>query len=153
MANNTPGFRSGFHDDAAVSIGRTYETDHPAMQRSVIRHDAAANVLSGCVIALEGCNDPLAANYDPIATFNSMSWCVPVIQGCMMPATLNYTSPAAHGGLSVSRESGLSLDFDVTATVHSERLCTGSRTNPLLVLGTAMLGVSPRSRLVSYGCP
>lgn len=54
-------------------------------QRAVLTHDAAANVLGGCVLAIEGCMDSTALNYDPLATVSSNSWCVPRRRGCMLP--------------------------------------------------------------------
>jgi len=61
---------------------------------AVVAHDPWANVLEGCVVAIEGCTDSTAANYDSKATVNQGSWCVPHVSGCMDPAAANY-DPAA----------------------------------------------------------
>jgi len=63
---------------------------------AVLNANASANTLgvvgqgrqpghSVCHLAIEGCMDPSASNYDSLATVNSFTWCVPAILGCMMP--------------------------------------------------------------------
>jgi len=143
VANSTPGFRGRFHDDPSATIGRTYEADNPLMQRSVLNYNPSANVLRGCTLAIEGCTDSTAANYDLNATFNSMSWCVPVVVGCMMPGGLPFAIPgSAHSGAAgTNRDTGLSIDFAPQATVHDRLMCTGPQsTNARDV------------RIIRYGC-
>ena len=160
---STPGFRTLFHDDPAVTIERTFEASHSPMQVGVTNHNPAANVLRGCVVVIEGCTDPAAANYDPNATYNSMSWCVPSVPGCMMPGGLSFATPPEHGGTAVTRETHLSLDYDVSATVHDRTMCTGpGQVRHDVIDATALdyaMGFSQPTeeaarlvRLVRYGC-
>jgi len=64
----------------------------------VKNYNSAANVNTGCEVAIEGCMDPEAANFDPKANYQSWSWCVPKVVGCMMPtesaARAGYENPA-----------------------------------------------------------
>jgi len=73
---------------------------------AVVRFDAAANVLDGCVVAIEGCMEPTAANYEPNATINEATWCVPALPGCMAPRNRRY---------------------DAAATVHDPSYCARGR--------------------------
>ena len=82
--------------------------------RSVLNYEPAANSLRGCVVAIEGCMDPTAVNYDALATVDSNEWCVPRRAGCMMPAStvalpLNFE--------------GLPLNFDPSVTAHDPAAC------------------------------
>jgi hypothetical protein len=69
----------------------------------VTNFDALANALQGCIVAIEGCMDSSAANYDVLATTNTNSWCVPTVTGCMDPTAKNYGAEI---------------------TVHSQALCS-----------------------------
>ena len=45
----------------------------------VLNYDSTANAINGshsCVIAIEGCMDPTAINYESRANVNSATWCV-----------------------------------------------------------------------------
>jgi hypothetical protein len=90
-----------------LRIGGVY--DYPEYP-SVVNYDSTANVLDGCVAAVEGCMDSTAKNYNPQATINTNTWCVPIINGCMMPTT----SPA--GDYVVT-------NFDPSATVNVKATC------------------------------
>jgi len=61
---------------------------------AVVTNDPSANLLEGCVVAIEGCMDSDAANFDPNATVNSGTWCVPYLRGCMDPSAVNYDAAA-----------------------------------------------------------
>jgi hypothetical protein len=91
---NTPGYKGLYHDENIRWIDRHREIDHPGMQKTVTNPSSDANVLSGCIIAIEGCMEAEAANYDPKATINSQTWCVPKVEGCMDPIAVNF-DPAA----------------------------------------------------------
>jgi hypothetical protein len=88
---------------------------------AAVVHDPAANVLDGCVIAVEGCMDSTAANYDLHATLNQGSWCVPRVVGCMDPSAFNYNPLATVNNVStcVTTRRGCTsptaLNFDMSA--------------------------------------
>jgi hypothetical protein len=100
----TPGFESTFHDDPGRTDGGGGRVVLAGNRRypAMTTYNAAANVMSGCVVAIEGCMDSTAANYDPLATVSTLSWCVPSVRGCMDPLADNY-SP--------------------TTTIHNQTLC------------------------------
>ena len=86
---------------------------------SVVATDAAANTLDGsCVVAIEGCMDSNAPNYDPKATVNTNTWCIPAVTGCMMPATGNAGAGNYQGAADHSHQ-GLALNFNPAATIQS----------------------------------
>jgi len=64
------------------------------LAEGVLSTDAAANVLAGCVAIVEGCMDPLAANYDAAATQQLTTICIPRVAGCMNPRALTYSASA-----------------------------------------------------------
>ena len=127
-------------------------------------YNPSANVLADCIIAVEGCMDSTAVNYDSYANINSNTWCIPVITGCMMPsvtiANLGYVwSGALTDGATppLTREhlrDGLASNYDPTATVNAgcvvERMgCMDSTSfnyDPL-----ATVGPGDGSRAGSYG--
>lgn len=82
-----------------------------------------ANVNWGCQVAVEGCTDSLAANYDSAANSNSVTWCIPVVTGCMMPtfsaASINYRV----SGYKTHELDGGAANFDASATVHDLATC------------------------------
>jgi hypothetical protein len=83
----TPAYESGFLGVPLRHVGVIAQPQYP----TVTNYMPNANVLSGCVVAVEGCMDSTAKNYNPFATINSNTWCVPVIQGCMMEhTTINF---------------------------------------------------------------
>jgi hypothetical protein len=86
---NTPSYKSGFYGSAAKGAGgepfpKKFEEQNYAGS-AVVTYNQNANVLSGCIVAVEGCMDVNARNYDPLATINSYTWCVPDVVGCMIP--------------------------------------------------------------------
>lgn len=93
---------------------------------SVTNYNSAANANSGCIIAVEGCMDPNAANYNSMATINSNSWCIPAVSGCMNPAAPNYNSAATVNAAStcIAARPGC---MDSTAT-NFDSLATSSTT-------------------------
>merc|ERR1719440_1814288 len=110
----TPSWRSGTHGDAVRWIGMQYENaDYTG--KAVTNYLSTANVNEGCVVAIEGCMDPTAVNYDSAATVNSLTWCVPLVVGCMMPPEIP-NGPYSSYDLSTS-------EFDFTATKHDGAQC------------------------------
>ena len=90
---------------------------------SVVVTDAAANTLDGsCVVAIEGCMDSNAPNYDPKATVNTNTWCIPAVTGCMMPATGNAGAGNYQGAADHSHQ-GLALNFNPAATINNVSEC------------------------------
>jgi len=89
VATGTPSYQSLYHDDSAYMGPGRHRVPLPN-HAAVTNFNPAANVNVGCTIAIEGCMDASAANYDPQATVESMTWCVPAMQGCMNPSALNY---------------------------------------------------------------
>jgi hypothetical protein len=60
----------------------------------MLNYNASANVLSGCVPAIDGCMDSSAANYDAHATVQLVAICVPRVVGCMNPRATTYNPVA-----------------------------------------------------------
>jgi len=48
-----------------------------------------------CVVAVEGCMDPTAVNYDSRATTDNGNWCIAKIEGCMAPTNVANSRPDA----------------------------------------------------------
>ena len=120
--------------------------------RAVLNHDPRANVLQGCVLAIEGCMDSRALNYDPDATVDSADWCVLPRRGCMLPgahdgaASLAPNASVAHDGAAAAAAAtataaaaaafprahwldglGLATNYDPSATVHDATFCALER--------------------------
>jgi len=115
--STTPSYQSLWYGSALRSVGKV---DVPAY-KAVTNYLPSANVLDGCVVAIEGCMDSTAANYEPKATINQYEWCIPVVKGCMMPldtnANVGYSTTSAH------LRQGLNKLFDPAVTVHDKSLC------------------------------
>ncbi|KOO31293.1 hypothetical protein Ctob_010029 [Chrysochromulina tobinii] len=95
-----------------------------------------------CTISIEGCMEPAAVNYDPLANFNTGTWCVPRVTGCMLP-------PDGRRSIVTGKETHFSTGWDVTATVHSADLCKGRPTTAGYAPFTKPLtGV----KVIRYGC-
>ena len=137
----TPGYESRYVGVPAPGVGVVAWPSYG----QVIAHDAAANTLQGCVLAVEGCMDPAAYNYDADATLDSrlaaaqhaaqhelqggsggesappaspsVGWCVADVEGCMMP-NMSWSED-----YDASPPSPLSLNFDGAATRHNASLC------------------------------
>jgi hypothetical protein len=127
--SDTPKYDSSFVGVPLRGVGEVLLVDHTASSlNAMINYDATANYLEGCVPAVEGCMDSLAANYDPFANINSQTWCVPVVRGCMMPQ-MDYASLAYQDGFSTTDpttgkiyaiwKDGLAANYDPTATVDT----------------------------------
>ena len=117
----TPGFRSGYYGSALRGVGTVPETEYSSPV--VLNYDPLATVLTNCTIAVEGCMDSTAVNYDPEANLNSRTWCIPRVVGCMMPTQNN----AATGFVLVSPFDGLNVNYSSSATVHDPSLCVIAR--------------------------
>ena len=93
----------------------------------VTNHREGANVLTGCVVAIEGCTDPDAQNYDPYANTMTEDRCVYAAVGCMAPpAAAMGPAHAALGYYADTRENfrqGFAINFDATATAHDPTMC------------------------------
>ena len=95
------------------------------MGPSVLNYVPNANVIgsgaSGCIVAIEGCTDSTARNYDPNANVQTGTWCVPLRTGCMMPvatAASSFTKPA------VALFDGVAANYDPAATLHVAASCS-----------------------------
>jgi len=124
-ASDTPSYRSGLHGDSAHWIGVKHENlDY--IGKTVTNYEPSANVNQGCILAIEGCMDSTAANYDPAATIDSFTWCVPVVVGCMMPEANAASSswPPAVDGLAYD---GLARNYPAGVTVHDKSMCEVAR--------------------------
>lgn len=123
VASDTPGYRSGFYGSAGTNVGKISETAYNGP--AVTNYDPTANVRSGCIVAIEGCMDPSATNYNPQATVDTDSWCIPPVPGCMRPSAAlagpQYSPPAGNW------KDGLTNSFNPAATVHVPSMCTRER--------------------------
>jgi len=127
---NTPAYKSGFHGDSARFIGRVEENEYNGP--AVVNADLTANVLEGCVVAIEGCMDSAAANYDPKATKNTATWCVPAKTGCMMPLGSNMGGTYKDPRVDILGEGNNGLDttsgtWDIAVSVHDRASCRAGR--------------------------
>jgi len=84
---------------------------------AVLNYAPAANTLFGCVVAVEGCMDSYAINYDVAANVNKNTWCVPKVMGCMMPLSHNPSMNFHGSGDRAHTRDGLSIDYMTEATV------------------------------------
>ena len=75
------------HDAAACLM---YGAPGCTLGVGMLNYNASANVLSGCVPAIDGCMDSSAANYDAHATIQLGAICVPRVVGCMNPRANSY---------------------------------------------------------------
>jgi hypothetical protein len=75
------------HDAAACLM---YGAPGCTLGVGMLNYNASANVLSGCVPAIDGCMDSSAANYDAHATIQLGALCVPRVVGCMNPRANSY---------------------------------------------------------------
>ena len=121
VAPETPAYRSNFYGSAIR--GKVLEDAY--FGPATMNYNREATVNEGCVLAIEGCMDSTAVNYDSEATTNSMSWCIPRIVGCMMPAASN-ASPHYHNPNRGGAD-GLNANFSIEATVHTRGACVIAR--------------------------
>ena len=75
------------HDAAACLM---YGAPGCTLGVGMLNYNASANVLSGCVPAIDGCMDSSAANYDAHTTIQLGALCVPRVVGCMNPRANSY---------------------------------------------------------------
>jgi len=119
VAATTPGYKSRYVGKPLPNVGLVTWTEYG----SVTNYNSAANVLLGCVVAVEGCMDSSAVNYDPKATVNTGTWCVPLVRGCMMPsqATLSFNT-ASMTGRAHALDGG-AYNFNPLATLNDKSSC------------------------------
>lgn len=128
----TPGFRSGYYGSSLRDVGVVSQSMYSGPV--TLNYDDLANVNDGCVIAIEGCMDPAAINFDAAANTNSGTWCIPPVRGCMMPsetaANAAYANPAAISTaphMFGRQPDGLNANFSAVATVHDSTYCVVAR--------------------------
>jgi hypothetical protein len=147
--SETPGYESDFTGQPWRAVGKVatpdaitvlnYNSNANAIpdqgDRSLTLAPGTSGNLMGCILAIEGCMDSTAVNYDSDANINTNTWCVPPIVGCMMPATTNpnplflapaVPNPQPYAGAVESRvhtRDGLALTFDPAATVYNKDMC------------------------------
>lgn len=125
VPSDIPGYQEGYVPNWAVSGTRTgiIEENAGYTPQIVLNYDSTANVNVGCVVAVEGCMDPTAVNYDQYATTQANTWCVPAVVGCMMPdvASANAAFSAPDG------IDGLNGNFSIFATIHDPDACVIAR--------------------------
>ena len=118
--------------EATVGSARTGEgmvNEAAYTWQVVTNHNSAANALMGCQIAIEGCMDSSATNYDSRATVNSNSWCIPPVSGCMMPMAA-YGAPSYVPQTSAGqmiRIDGFAANYNPAASVHAKSACVIER--------------------------
>jgi len=118
VSSDVPGYKSLYvgqpiRGDATVRF-QNYKT--------ALNSTAEANWMTSCKIAVEGCMDPTAINYDSKANSNTNTWCIQVKTGCMLP------SVDAGAPLDADLHStGGSATFDPDATVNVVGACTVER--------------------------
>jgi hypothetical protein len=127
----TPNYKGRFVGMELRSVGHSLEfndTVNGLMWNydNVLNYDSNANVLHGCVVAIEGCMDSTAINYDSKANRNTNTWCIPPVVGCMMPSDMapkdNYEDNRVTTGAVHARD-GLAINFNPAATVHDSTSC------------------------------
>ena len=127
VAADTPGVKSGYHGSAYRGVGVVPETVYNGPV--VLNFNNLANAIGtgddACVIAVEGCMEPNAANYNPKATVNTWTWCIPKVEGCMM--TTDDNANAAYANPSVHQVDGLNGNFSILTTVHVAKYCVVAR--------------------------
>jgi hypothetical protein len=105
VASTTPGYKGGYVQKGTDKV--------PYDNMAVLNYKPTANVLEGCQVAIEGCMDKDAANYNPKANVNTNSWCIPKVLGCMLP----YTKTA------YAKDPVGSTNYNPTATEHAKDMC------------------------------
>jgi hypothetical protein len=81
--------------------------------KTALNSTADANWMTSCKLAIEGCMDPSAVNYDPKANSNTNTWCISVKTGCMMPS-VDAGAPLDDD----LHSTGGSATYNPDATVH-----------------------------------
>ena len=132
VPEDVPAYRSGYYGSALRGVGVVPQTTYNGP--AVLNFNDMANVLSRCMVAVEGCMDTTAVNYEPSATTNSGTWCIPPVPGCMMPNELAandaYRNPEVTSNapyLAGRQLDGLSINFNTAATIHVRSQCVVAR--------------------------
>ena len=112
---DTPAFNSSFVGQPWRSVGKVAWGQY----KNVNNYDPLANSMAGCVLAVEGCMDSTALNFDHDANVNHNTWCVPVVKGCMMPATTDPNLNYLNSGNRIHYRDGLAINYEATATVDT----------------------------------
>jgi len=121
----TPMFRSRYVNGLSGSAPFNNHPVYPAYA-PVLNYNPAANVNTGCSIAIEGCMTAGAVNYDAAATVNSNTWCIPRVRGCMMPPQ-GATSTSLNTASRDHTRDGGTGNFSTIATVNVPSYCTRGR--------------------------
>eukprot|EP00965_Chrysotila_dentata_P182687 6032132-Pleurochrysis_carterae.AAC.1 len=155
VASDTPNYQIKYYGSALRGVGKIdvndaeYPNDSWNGYPMVTNYNPAANVLEGCIVAVEGCMDSTAVNYDPYATINTNSWCIPVREGCMMPtrdsAKFTYDNPSLHDRQGLAS----ATSYDPLATVHVKSMCV---VEYLGCLSTTALNYDSRATVDAGDC-
>jgi hypothetical protein len=131
VPTDSPGYNNGKF--AFQNVGTQYYPKGsgivPFQANSVTNYNSEANANTGCVVAVEGCMDSTAVNYNALATVNSNSWCIPKVVGCMDPAAANYAPAATVNSATdcIAARPGCqdptALNYDSKATVSKGIAC------------------------------
>lgn len=121
----TPMYRGRYVNGRSGSAPYNQAPIFPAYA-PVLNYNPAANVNTGCTIAIEGCMTEGAVNYDPAATVNSNTWCIPRVLGCMMPPLGNTATSSNSASRSHLRDGGTG-NYSTIATVNVPSQCTRGR--------------------------
>ena len=133
--------------------GRTVGTAGFVGMVAVLNPSTTANVNEGCIIAIEGCMDSSAINYEPRANVQATTICLPRVQGCMMPtlAGAGPSAPLQFGG----QRDGLAVTYNAAATMHDRSACSVARygcTNPQAINYDPVATVNRGCYLPKFGC-
>jgi hypothetical protein len=79
----TQGFVAGIDDGSCNTLAVFGCTDS-----SAFNYDPLANIDNGCIPVILGCMNELAFNFDPLA--NTPDTCIPLIYGCTDPTMYNF---------------------------------------------------------------
>lgn len=120
---STPMYKGRYVGLPAPNVGRV----NFAGYQSILNPSATANVNTGCVVAIEGCTSPSAANYNSHANVNSNTWCIPKVEGCMMPDPPSSSSQATLTLGRLHAKDGGSGTYNPLATVHKKSACNIGR--------------------------
>jgi hypothetical protein len=136
--SDTPSYKTGFYGSAATGAGgepflKKFDVTN-YVGSAVVEYNPTANVMTNCTTAVEGCMDPTARNYDPLATINSYTWCVPDVVGCMIPdeahQATGYNNPETAStvtGLIPSKPDEPTSTWSSTTTRHQASMCFHAR--------------------------
>ena len=125
VALDTPGVNSGTYASGAAGGSGLAGIQANPNGPVVTNYNPAATVLDGsCIVAVEGCMDSTARNYDPLATVQTGTWCVPLVTGCMMPA-----GSLANSHLAANYNPSATLNVPSTCQVYREGCMSSTALN------------------------